>query len=537
MILVDQAGAHVRSAAALRIASLLGFPYSLGRIALLLPRPLRDGLYQLIARNRYRWFGRRDVCMRPTAELAERFLDADEPPASAPSPREADPPEKEPREAAPSRAATWLQAALSRLTLVYFLIYMLPFPLTLLYYIPALPLLDKIPGLSTVVGWIAGLYSKMVYPLATLVGKHVFGVETTIEFTGSGDRTFNYLLLVVTTSLAVVICAVWTLASKGRRVSPRMLDASHVVARYYLATNMLSYGWVKVFPLQFPLPGPDRLIQPYGDSSPMGLAWTFLGASSAYQIFSGLAELLCGYLLFWRRTALLGALVGIGVTSNIVAINFFYDVPVKLFSSHLLLVALFIAAKDLPRLATLLLSNLPAAARVDRPFWKVTRRRSVIIGIGHLAMIAILTVFHVTNNLERARGSGFLKEPSAVAGIWRVESFERAGLLDRENEDGERWVRVGINPPYTITVQRATGEAVRMRLALDEEASTLSAYDRGAKAPDEPQFEYQEVEPDLLRLEGTFGGETTVVLMRKSEQGSLLMERGFRWINEYPFNR
>lgn len=532
IVLVDQAGVHVRSAAALRIAGLLGFPYSLARIALLVPRPVRDAVYELVARNRYRWFGRRDVCMRPTPELAARFLDAGEPPVS-----DSSEPETEPQEGALSLAATWLRAGLSRLAIVYFLVYMLPFPLTLLDYVPALPVLDKIPGLGAVMDWLPGLYGKMMDPLTTSVAKRVFGVEAATEPTGSGDRTFDYVLLAVTASLAVVIAAGWTLASKGRRISPRALDASRVVARYYLATNMLFYGWIKVFPLQFPALGPDRLIQPYGDSSPMGLAWTFLGASAAYQVFSGLAELLCGYLLFWRRTALLGAIVGIGVLANVAALNFFFDVPVKLFSSHLLLIALFIAAKDLPRLAALLGSNLPIAARVDRPFWKVTRRRTVAIGIAKLALIATLTIAYVTSSLERAHRTGYLREPSPVAGIYRVESFERAGLRDRENEDAERWVRVGINPPFTITVQRATGEAVRMLLALDEEAGTLSLYDRGAQAPAEPQFKFQKVEPGLLRLEGIFEGESTAVLMRRSDQGSLFMERGYHWINEYPFNR
>jgi predicted DCC family thiol-disulfide oxidoreductase YuxK len=79
IVLVDQVGVHIRSAAALRIGGTLGFPFSLGRLGLLVPRPIRDGVYALIARNRYRWFGRRDVCMRPIPELAARFLDAGEP--------------------------------------------------------------------------------------------------------------------------------------------------------------------------------------------------------------------------------------------------------------------------------------------------------------------------------------------------------------------------------------------------------------------------------------------------------------------------
>ena len=78
IVLVDAEGVHVRSTAALRIGVILGFPFSLGRVGWLVPRPLRDAVYSYVARHRYRWFGRRDVCMRPTPEWAPRFLDADE---------------------------------------------------------------------------------------------------------------------------------------------------------------------------------------------------------------------------------------------------------------------------------------------------------------------------------------------------------------------------------------------------------------------------------------------------------------------------
>jgi predicted DCC family thiol-disulfide oxidoreductase YuxK len=79
IVLLDSDGVHVRSAAALRIARGLGPRFALLRLGIVLPRPIRDAVYNLIARNRYRWFGRRDTCMTPTAELAARFLDAHEP--------------------------------------------------------------------------------------------------------------------------------------------------------------------------------------------------------------------------------------------------------------------------------------------------------------------------------------------------------------------------------------------------------------------------------------------------------------------------
>ena len=77
----------------------------------------------------------------------------------------------------------------------------------------------------------------------------------------------------------------------------------------------------------------------------MGLLWTFMGASAPYQMLAGLAEVTCGMLLFWRRSRLLGALLAIGVMGNVVALNYCYDVPVKLFSTELLR----IRAASLPR--------------------------------------------------------------------------------------------------------------------------------------------------------------------------------------------
>jgi len=79
IILLDSDGVHVRSAAALRILRGLGSWFLLLRLGVVLPGPIRDTIYDMVARNRYRWFGRRDTCMIPTPDIAARFLDADEP--------------------------------------------------------------------------------------------------------------------------------------------------------------------------------------------------------------------------------------------------------------------------------------------------------------------------------------------------------------------------------------------------------------------------------------------------------------------------
>ncbi|MBC9797086.1 thiol-disulfide oxidoreductase DCC family protein [Sinomicrobium weinanense] len=65
---------YTRSQAAIEIASEMGGGWPLLRIFQYIPRPLRDSLYNLIAKNRYNWFGRKDQCMIPTPELKAKFL-------------------------------------------------------------------------------------------------------------------------------------------------------------------------------------------------------------------------------------------------------------------------------------------------------------------------------------------------------------------------------------------------------------------------------------------------------------------------------
>ena len=64
----------VRSDAAIEVVSRFGGAWKFVTIFRLIPRVARDGIYSTIARNRYRWFGRTEACMIPTAEIKERFL-------------------------------------------------------------------------------------------------------------------------------------------------------------------------------------------------------------------------------------------------------------------------------------------------------------------------------------------------------------------------------------------------------------------------------------------------------------------------------
>ena len=73
-VLIEDKAIYTRSAAALQVASRLTQPWPLCAVFWLVPVWLRDAAYRLLARNRYRWFGQKEVCWVPTPEIRARFL-------------------------------------------------------------------------------------------------------------------------------------------------------------------------------------------------------------------------------------------------------------------------------------------------------------------------------------------------------------------------------------------------------------------------------------------------------------------------------
>ena len=84
VLLLEHGRLHERSGAAIRIVSMLGFPWSLLRVCLLIPPPIRNATYDFVAKRRYRWFGRSETCMVPPVDLDRRVREPDVPRRTGP---------------------------------------------------------------------------------------------------------------------------------------------------------------------------------------------------------------------------------------------------------------------------------------------------------------------------------------------------------------------------------------------------------------------------------------------------------------------
>lgn len=74
MILIDGDKCYIKSSAALRIAKRLSGGYPLLYSLIVLPKFIRNSVYEYVAKNRYKWFGKKESCMIPTPELKAKFL-------------------------------------------------------------------------------------------------------------------------------------------------------------------------------------------------------------------------------------------------------------------------------------------------------------------------------------------------------------------------------------------------------------------------------------------------------------------------------
>jgi len=268
----------------------------------------------------------------------------------------------------------------------------------------------------------------------------------------------------------------------------------------------------------------------------MGLLWTFMGASTAYQMFAGFGEALGGLLLLFRRTALLGALVSSAVMLNVVMLNFCYDVPVKLFSSHLLLIAVVLAAPHASRLAAVLVLNRPADMQPFEPLVS-GRRAQVALRIAHGALVALI-LFGMVAAPFIWRSPSRVDSRPPLYGVWNVTARTADG--DRqgaETLDDAALQRVIFNEWGGASMQWVSGDFQRFRAEVDLVKGTISFADRFGSAPPSI-FTIERPEEGMMVLRGTIRNQTYDLTLRLApERSFLLRDRGFHWINEYPFNR
>jgi uncharacterized membrane protein YphA (DoxX/SURF4 family) len=384
-------------------------------------------------------------------------------------------------------------------------------------------------------------YTAFWYAIAVWVGRHIFQItrEFPMSGDGSGDTTFQWILLPCYLALAALATLVWSLLDRRRADYERLHQWFRLLLRFSLAVAMIVYGITKAIPNQMPFPRSFTLLQRVGDLSPMRLLWTFMGASPAYETFTGLAELLGGVLLLVPRTTLLGALICVADMTMVFMLNMCYDVPVKIMSFHYLLMGIILVAPDLRRLADLFLFNRPVQPAVTTPLFERKRLDRAV-----QVLFFLFGLYGIGASLVEARERYERQNPPKppLAGVWNVEEITIDGQKVSRLVDPDLWRSVTFEKPGAMSVESLrgsrTGYAVKLDLAAKKMA--LKKYQRDAenkpvltaagiplKVPGwQAELSFHEPKAGVLVLDGDLDGHRLHAELHKMA----LIGRRFRWV-------
>jgi hypothetical protein len=368
--------------------------------------------------------------------------------------------------------------------------------------------------------------------VTTWMATRVFGATIgPDEVTANGEPLFFWVQTFWILIVALAGTAVWSFVDRARVEYARAYQWFRLFVRFALAASMFEYGMTKVIPTQFPTPSLETLVTPAGDLTLSAMLWTSIGASPAYEIFTGCVEILGAVLLVIPRTTLLGALVTLAAATQVFALNMTFDIGLKLISLHLMLLALFLLAPDFWRLADLLVWNRPVAPRVSASLWS-TRRAQRTAAIVQLAVGAYLLGMYTFINVRFWEVGGGGAPRSALYGIWNIEAMSIDGVTQPPvlNDYDRRWRRVIFDEPKTITFQRTDDSFARYTGSIDTSAKTFEIR-RAGSGQWRADFVYEQPSPDSLRLDGTMDGHRLELHLRQVNPDTLrLLNSRFRWV-------
>lgn len=371
--------------------------------------------------------------------------------------------------------------------------------------------------------------------ITTWFAARALRVESPLVVAGnSGDTAFYWAQTCWLLLLAAVIAAVWSELDR-RRAYPALHGWFRVFVRLALAAQLFYYGMAKVIPTQFPAPSLVTLVEHVGNLSLDDMLWTFIGASTPYQIVTGVAEIAAGALLVIPQTVTLGALLALVDMVQVLVLNMTYDFGLKQISAHLLLMCVVLLAPDASALWRVLVLNRGTGPRPDLEPPVMRSRRAIaaqlVFGVYLLAAFTNLS----WNNWFAISGG---RPRSAAYGIWSVERLSIDGVeqMPAVNAYDYRWRRIIFDTPDVVVIQRTDDSFLHYVSAFDDGGRRVTLR-KGGSARFQGEWALQRLSDDAVTLSGVMEGYAVeATLTRVGLDTFKLLNSGFRWIRPYDAN-
>ncbi len=402
-------------------------------------------------------------------------------------------------------------------------------------------LLSIFPGIRSLKKY----YGQLMDLIVNLFNAQLFHVKKVlVPIVSNRDTSFAWAQQWFFIFAALVGCLLWSLTDRKRKIYVELNYWLCLSIRYCLAVISFNYGFEKVFALQIPFPSQSQLATSLGDFLPMRLYWVSIGYSTSFQVFAGLTEVLTGALLVYRKTATFGALMGLAVFSNIMTMNFSYDIPVKLFSINLVVLCLYLIANEYKRIIYFLILNKPAAASTTYDFFytnKWMRIGRIILKVGFVIIFS-LNFFGQWRKYKSiaSRSEALPIKPGMYdVAIYTLNRDTLAPIIT----DSMRWQNVVFENSSEGSIKTAdtsfrqrykrgyfTFKTDTIRHIIDfKKGETDSVMYNGIIL----SLHYKVPDTNTIELWGTQRNDSLYVLLKRSHRHFPLAEKQFHWLTEY----
>jgi hypothetical protein len=299
------------------------------------------------------------------------------------------------------------------------------------------------------------------------------------DSSGLTDNSYGWTEVRLYFIVALLVCVFWTLLDRKRNNYNFLSYWFRILLRYFLIAMLIAgYGIDKIFHLQMPYPNLAQLSMPLGDYFPQGLEWLSMGYATKYQVFTGIVETLAGLLMFFRRTATFGTLMALGAFTIVFMTNIGYDIVVKLFSLHLIIMCLILLSYEYRRIAGFLLNNTTVSSN---KLYKVSfsnrwiRIARILLKCYFFWQILILTAYNDAKIYFESQKQ--VRTNPITPGIYSVPVFVVNGdTLPPLLTDSLRWQKVVFN---NFTNKAAFNDVINNGYVIPYDTIFSKRFDRG----------------------------------------------------------
>jgi len=374
------------------------------------------------------------------------------------------------------------------------------------------------------------------YQLVNWFGSVFFNTSGSLSnsYHAATDTASNYLIVLFTICIAAIGSVVWLFTDRRSSSYNKLSEILNIILRYYLGITWITYATVKLVHYQFPELTPVTLFHTYGNSLPRELAWNFMGYSNGFNYFMGTVECVIGVSLLFRRTYTLGNLLAIGALVNVMAFNYYFDDNVKLLSTMLMIMSLFLLSKNIKRLIDFFFRGKETSLEPAHFYRFSTKSKNIAFQIIKCGLIVLVILLDLRSFSAKAKQWGYLGKKAPLYGVYEVVTFiVNKDTLKPLTTDTTRWNKLVISSiPGNASVVLMNNDMRYFDIKPDTAKRTIQLTSENDTAN---RYTLSYILKDsVLSVSGMHYNDSLQIRLKQFNLDSLpLLRHKFHWVTEH----